>query len=66
MFQNKEVSEDELLRLMSSFSGAGDDAAGDDEFMPMMQGMMKSILSKDVLYPSLKDISEKVHIQCKF
>ena len=47
---------------MSGFGAAGgSDGLGDDDFMPMMQGMMKSILSKDVLYPSLKDISEKVN-----
>ncbi|KAF5291747.1 hypothetical protein FQA39_LY14235 [Lamprigera yunnana] len=28
-------------------------------FMPFMQGMMQSLLSKEVLYPSLKDISNK-------
>jgi hypothetical protein len=49
------------MKLMANtFGGAGDEAAGDDEFMPMMKGMMKSLLSKDVLYPSLKDISAKV------
>ena len=30
-------------------------------FVPLMQGMMKSILSKDILYPSLKDIVSKVN-----
>jgi hypothetical protein len=39
--------------------GAGGDG-GDMEFMPMMQHMMKSLISKDVLYPSLKEISDKV------
>ena len=33
---------------------------GQDGFMPMMQGMMKSLLSKDILYPSLKELSQKV------
>ncbi|XP_043475664.1 peroxisomal biogenesis factor 19 [Leptopilina heterotoma] len=29
------------------------------EFLPFMQGMMQSLLSKEVLYPSLKDLVEK-------
>ena len=50
--------------MMSGFANfnMGEGEGGDDElsFMPMMQGMMKSLLSKDVLYPSLKEISAKV------
>ena len=34
-----------------------DETAG--EFLPFMQGMMQSLLSKDVLYPSLKDLTER-------
>ncbi len=41
--------------------GGGPEAGEQDiGFMPVMQQMMKSLLSKDVLYPSLKDISTKV------
>ena len=62
-----EPSEDELMRMLGGMGlgagglGAEGEAAGGDmaDFMPMMQTMMKSILSKDVLYPSLKDISTK-------
>jgi len=54
--------------MMSSLGGGmgGDQgdwggglAEGGDEgsFMPLMQGMMKNLLSRDVLYPSLKEIS---------
>jgi len=52
------------MRLMSALgtdgvdSGAGENT--DADLIPMMQGMMKSLLSKDVLYPSLKDISAQV------
>jgi Pex19 protein family len=46
----------------SALGGTGTEAAADDELMPMMQGMMKSLLSKDILYPSLKDISAKVRL----
>ena len=50
--------DDEMMKM---FSGMGLEAGGPDEgFMPMMQNMMKTLLSKDVLYPSLKEISEKV------
>ena len=30
-----------------------------DEIMPMMEKMMKSLLSKDLLYPAIKDLSDK-------
>ena len=57
------------MRMMSSMGlgglggpggGGGGGADGDLEFMPMMQNMMKSLLSKEVLYPSLKEITGKV------
>ncbi|WAR06677.1 PEX19-like protein [Mya arenaria] len=49
--------EDDMMKM---FSGLGlDPNAQEDNFMPMMQNMMKTLLSKDVLYPSLKEISEK-------
>ena len=40
--------------------GGSEDTNGDG-FMGMMQGMMQNLLSKDLLYPSLKEIEEKVH-----
>ena len=48
--------------MMRMFSGMGlaPGANQEDAFMPMMQNMMKTLLSKDVLYPSLKEISDKV------
>lgn len=47
--------------IMSMFSGVPGAAGADDQnaFLPFMQGMMQSLLSKEVLYPSLKDILEK-------
>ena len=33
---------------------------GEDHFMKMMQGMMSTLLSKDVLYPSLVDLCKQV------
>lgn len=32
---------------------------GELDFLPLMQGMMQNLLSKDVLYPALKDLQEK-------
>ena len=48
-----------MAELLKAFSGSGDapDAAALDAFMPLMQTVMSSILSKDVLYPSLKDVA---------
>ncbi|XP_033758546.1 peroxisomal biogenesis factor 19-like [Pecten maximus] len=50
-----EMSEDELMKAFTSMGLE----EGQDGFMPMMQGMMKNLLSKDVLYPSLKEMSQK-------
>lgn len=46
---------EETLMNMFGASANGDQNA----FLPFMQGMMQSLLSKEVLYPSLKDILEK-------
>ena len=55
-----------MIRLMSALGsdgieGGDEDAAADADLIPVMHGVMKSLLSKDVLYPSLKDISSQVH-----
>ena len=61
LFQDHEPSEEEMMRM---FSGMGMNGQGAGEgFMPMMQGMMKTLLSKEVLYPSLKEINDKVKFQ---
>ncbi|XP_048773656.1 peroxisomal biogenesis factor 19-like isoform X2 [Ostrea edulis] len=44
--------------LMKAFTSMGMEEEGEG-FMPMMQGMMKTLLSKEVLYPSLKELSQK-------
>ncbi|XP_062499710.1 peroxisomal biogenesis factor 19-like [Corticium candelabrum] len=38
---------------------AGDDAASAEGLLPMMQQMMKNLLSRDVLYPTMTDIRDK-------
>ena len=35
---------------------------GEDQLMKMMQGMMATLLSKDVLYPSLKELCKQVNL----
>ena len=38
---------------------------GEDGLMKMMQGMMATLLSRDVLYPSLTDLCKQVHCYSK-
>lgn len=45
--------------LLKAFTSMGMEEEGEG-FMPMMQGMMKTLLSKEILYPSLKELSQKV------
>ncbi len=68
-----DFSEEDLTRAMSGMGleeggfppgmfppGGVGGIPGDPRIMPAMQLMMRSLLSKDVLYPSLKEISTKV------
>lgn len=50
-------SEDELSRLVGSLGLEG--GGGGDGLVTMMQGMMQNLLSKDLLYPALRDIVDK-------
>ena len=34
---------------------------GLNNLMPMMEGMMHSLLSKDLLYPAMKELADKVN-----
>lgn len=36
-----------------------DEDGGDNPFLPVMQGMMQSLLSAEILLPSLKELLEK-------
>ena len=40
--------------------GLDNSDANPENFISMMQGMMTNLLSKDILYPSLKEIQIKV------
>ena len=51
-FQDDMSDED----LMKAFTSMGMEDSPDN----IMQGMMKTLLSKEVLYPSLKELSQKV------
>ena len=35
------------------------DALGDESLLPMMETMMQSLLSKDLLYPAIRDLADK-------
>ncbi|KAJ6652424.1 hypothetical protein lerEdw1_011542 [Lerista edwardsae] len=50
-------SEEELAKTMD---GLGlEEGDGDGTLLPIMQSIMQNLLSRDVLYPSLKEITEK-------
>ncbi|XP_068621876.1 peroxisomal biogenesis factor 19 [Battus philenor] len=54
-------SENDLANMFANFnmSEGGQDG---NMFVPFMQGMMQSLLSKEVLYPSLKDLVDRYPI----
>ncbi|XP_077175191.1 peroxisomal biogenesis factor 19 [Paroedura picta] len=55
--QNSTVAEEELAKTLE---GLGlEDGEGEGGLLPLMQSIMQNLLSKDVLYPSLKEITEK-------
>ncbi|NP_001089075.1 peroxisomal biogenesis factor 19 L homeolog [Xenopus laevis] len=55
--QSSSLSEEELAKAME---GLGvDETDGDGNILPLMQNIMQNLLSKEVLYPSLKEITEK-------
>ncbi|KAG8238701.1 hypothetical protein J437_LFUL018391 [Ladona fulva] len=55
------MSEEDLMKMFGSMGlGAEDNSfPTDGDFLPMLQTMMQSLLSKDVLLPALQDIVEK-------
>ncbi|XP_071480110.1 peroxisomal biogenesis factor 19-like [Diadema antillarum] len=53
--QEGQIPDEELLRSL----GGMNLEEGDAELLPMVQTMMHSLLSKDVLYPSLKEVVDK-------
>merc|ERR1711971_1321182 len=62
----KEPSEEELQAMFANLGMAGSGAPGGagmqegfTNLMPMMEGMTQSLLSKDLLYPAIKELAEK-------
>ncbi|XP_030920207.1 peroxisomal biogenesis factor 19 [Geospiza fortis] len=53
------VGSDAASQLAKALEGLGLDEGGGDGVLPVMRSIMESLLSKDVLYPSLKEITEK-------
>uniref|UniRef100_A0A670YNN4 Peroxisomal biogenesis factor 19 n=1 Tax=Pseudonaja textilis TaxID=8673 RepID=A0A670YNN4_PSETE len=56
--QSSGVSEEELSRTMEGL-GLEEGDGGEGSLWPIMHSIMQNLLSKDVLYPSLKEITEK-------
>ncbi|XP_067945245.1 peroxisomal biogenesis factor 19-like [Watersipora subatra] len=56
-----EMSDEELMKSFQESLNLGADGSkeGAGDFVPMMENMMSSLLSKDILYPSLKDLADK-------
>ncbi|KAM8921141.1 peroxisomal biogenesis factor 19 [Pelodytes ibericus] len=55
--QSSSLSEEELSKAIE---GLGvDEGEGEGNILPLMQNIMQNLLSKDVLYPSLKEITDK-------
>lgn len=53
-------SEEELQAMFAKMGlEGGMQPGGFDNLIPMMEGMMQSLLSKELLYPAMKDIADK-------
>lgn len=56
----------ESMAFGSGGSGTAEGVSGDmgnfGDILPAMQGMLQSLLSKELLYPSIKEIVVKVYI----
>ncbi len=52
---------DRLLEQVSLQGGGGGSGApsSEDDLLPVMEHMMQSLLSKELLYPAVKDLAEK-------
>ncbi|XP_075049430.1 peroxisomal biogenesis factor 19 [Mixophyes fleayi] len=55
--QNTSLPEEELTRAMDGLGVDYEDKEG--SILPFMQNIMQNLLSKEVLYPSLKEITDK-------
>ncbi|XP_061300153.1 peroxisomal biogenesis factor 19 [Pezoporus flaviventris] len=57
--QSSSASEEELAKALEGLGLEEGDGDGEGSVLPVMRSIMQSLLSKDVLYPSLKEITEK-------
>lgn len=53
-----QFTEENLLSMLGNMN-LDESGEGTGDFLPFMQQMMQSLLSKDILYPALKDIVDK-------
>lgn len=63
-FQNGDLGDESIMKMMSelrvgeeSIDDLSTSDPNDDSFFTAMKGMMRNLLSKDILYPSLKDVA---------
>jgi len=58
----QDLTEEELNKMFNNFDLGGSEGPGEESFsnlLPMMEGMMQSLMSKELLYPPMKDIADK-------
>lgn len=62
--QTSGLAGDDLVKALEDLGleEGGDDGGDDSNILPIMQSIMQNLLSKEVLYPSLKEITAKVCI----
>lgn len=52
----------QFMEMLSKLQLQGDQADSNEEgLLKMMEGMMSTLISKEVLYPSLQDLVSQVH-----
>lgn len=63
--QTSGLAGDDLVKALEDLGlEEGGDGGGDDSnILPIMQSIMQNLLSKEVLYPSLKEITAKVCVR---
>lgn len=59
--QSSGLAGDDLVKALEGLGLEEGEGGGDDgNILPIMQSIMQNLLSKEVLYPSLKEITTKV------
>lgn len=62
--KNADIPEEEMAKIWSNLGMNGESAAANGsgilpDIMPLVTNMMQNLLSKDILYPALKELTEK-------